>query len=79
MNAFGRTGVGLVIVLWAAAAAQGDLVRQRWGAGGKGEAVTHPGTLKVLPAGKAVRLVFDLSAIPKDAKVHHASLDCFTH
>ena len=60
----------------AAAPCRADLVSERWGA--EGAASAHPGTLKVRRDGDATQLVFDLSALPKGAKVHHASLFCFT-
>jgi len=51
-------------------------VSQRWG--GKAAPCTHPGTLRVVKNAQGVRLAFDLSAIPKGAKVHRARLYCFT-
>jgi len=51
-------------------------VGERWG--GPKSPCTHPGTLKILQAKAGPRLVFDLSAIPRGATVHHASLLCFT-
>jgi len=63
-----------VVILFVAAVARGEVVSETWGGKGK---VTHPGTLKVVSAaGQAPRLVFDLSAIPKEARVLHASLYC---
>ena len=68
----------LIAALCAAAAAPagGQVVSARWGAAGT--ACTYPGTLAVA-AGKQARLVFDLSALPKDARVFHASLYCSTY
>ncbi|HUT35255.1 MAG TPA: hypothetical protein VNE39_17330 [Planctomycetota bacterium] len=64
----------LLILLGAGAAARGDVVTESWGGEGK---LTHPGTLKVVSVpGQAPRLLFDLSAIPRDATVLHASLSC---
>ena len=66
-----------VLVLMAAtSAAQAELVSQRWA--GKNAPATHTDTLKVVQSGKDLRLVFDLSALPKGAKIRHASLYCFT-
>jgi len=69
------------IVMWvallAASGARADLVRERWG--GSRTPCTHPNTLKVVPGKAGDRLTFDLSAIPKDARVRHASLYCVTH
>ncbi|HET6427403.1 MAG TPA: hypothetical protein VFJ30_03260 [Phycisphaerae bacterium] len=68
----------LSAALLAAVASTGraDLRRQRWA--GKGAAATHPDTLVVTRSADQTRLRFDLSALPKAAKVHHASLHCFT-
>ena len=63
-------------VLAASAAGRAELVSERWG--GKGKGLAHPGSVKVVPAAAITRLTFDLSALPKGAKVHHASLYCFT-
>jgi hypothetical protein len=60
----------------AAAAAPADLVRERWG--GRKAPCSHPNTLGVKHTKTGDRLVFDLSALPDGAKVHHASLICFT-
>jgi len=62
-----------VALTWATAAAAP--VSERWA--GPDADVTHPGTLQVV-TGKTPRLVFDLSAIPDGAGIHHASLYCFT-
>lgn len=56
--------------------ARAGTVSERWGA--KGAACTHPGTLTVTQ-GKVTRLVFDLSALPKGARIRHASLHCSTY
>ena len=59
-------------LLTAAALAHGAMVTQRWGAGGR---VHHPGTLKREALGKdGALLAFDLSALPKGAKVYRARL-----
>ena len=42
----------------------------------QGKALTHPRTVKVETRDNVPHLVFDLSAIPKGAKVYHASLVC---
>ncbi|KKK82228.1 hypothetical protein LCGC14_2805480, partial [marine sediment metagenome] len=62
----------LIVTLCASltAGARAELLSESWGAKGK---LTHPGTVRVV-AGKAPRVIFDLSAIPRGAKVHHASL-----
>jgi hypothetical protein len=52
------------------------MLGERWG--GKGTPCTHPDTLRVIQGKSGPRLVFDLSAIPKGATVHRASLFCFT-
>ncbi len=57
-------------------AVHGEVVSERWGAAGM--ACSHPGALTV-SQGKVTRLVFDLTALPKGAKVHHASLYCSTY
>jgi len=59
-----------------ASTVRADLRRQRWA--GEATPATHPRTLKVTRSGNETRLRFDLSAIPKGAKVHHASLYCST-
>jgi len=64
-----------VSTLLPVATARGSMRAERWGDAGPG--LAHPGTLKVLPTGKATRLVFDLSALPRGSTVHHASLYCF--
>ena len=64
-----------LLLLAAASAARAELLSERWA--GKGTPATHPSTLAVT-GGKTPRLVFDLSALPKGAKVHHASLVCLT-
>ncbi len=58
-----------------AAAGGGEVVGRRWA--GKAAPATHPDTLKVVTEGGTTRLVFDLSALPKGARVHRASLRCF--
>ena len=56
--------------------AHGDLVRERWA--GRDTPCTHPGALKVIHGKGTQRILFDLSALPRGARVHHASLFCFT-
>ncbi|HUU22772.1 MAG TPA: hypothetical protein VM389_09580, partial [Phycisphaerae bacterium] len=69
-----RTPAVPLVLVAVAAVAWAEVVSETWG--GKGR-LTHPETLKVVSAaGQAPGLVFDLSAIPKDAKVLHASLYC---
>ena len=63
------------LLLLAASVASADLVCERWG--GQGGGLAHPDTLKVLSAA-VPRVVFDLSAVPKGAKVHRATLHAFT-
>jgi len=63
-------------VLAVAVIGHAELVSERWG--GKDAACAHPDRLQVFHAGKARRLVFDLSALPGGARVHHASLYCLT-
>jgi len=63
------------VTLAAGGGAGAATVCEQWGAAG---AVTHPGALTIERGQAGTRLVFDLSAIPKGAKVHHASLYCFT-
>ncbi len=70
-----RTSI-IVAICLTAHAASADLVRERWGE--KRTPCTHPNTLKIVHGKAGARLVFDLSALPKDTKVHHASLYCFT-
>ena len=64
------------VCLAVASAGQADVVGQRWG--GANTRCTHPGTLRIVQSRTGPRLVFDLSAIPKGATIHHASLHCFT-
>jgi len=64
--------VGLAAWSLAAAGAAAAVVVQRWGAAGN---IQHAGTLKYEPAEKqATRMTFDLSALPKAAKVYRARL-----
>ncbi len=63
-----------LVLLALCAGALAAPVGERWGNG----RCTHPGTLRVERQGSVVRLVFDLSAIPAGARVHRASLRCFT-
>ncbi|HRR82278.1 MAG TPA: hypothetical protein P5118_19010 [Planctomycetota bacterium] len=66
----------LLLAIALATVARAELVSERWG--GAGTPCTHPGTMKVDRGEQAPRLVFDLAALPKEAKVHHASLFCST-
>jgi hypothetical protein len=66
----------VLVLVAAASAARAELVNQRWA--GKGTPATFADTMKVVQSGKDLRLVFDLSALPKGAKIRHASLYCFT-
>ena len=75
-KATARHLVAALAALAFSAGARGAVVSERWGPAGSGGA--HAGALKVVREAKATRLVFDLSAMPKAAKVHHASLYCFT-
>ena len=61
-----------ISVLLAAAAAPAQMVRQRWA--GEGVRCTYPKAMQALRKEDVPRLLFDLSALPKDAKVFHASL-----
>ena len=70
-----RTGL-VIPILWAAASCPAELVSQRWGA--KDATCTHAGTLTVRRDGGATTLELDLSSLPRDAAIHHASLYCFT-
>jgi len=65
-----RILLSLAVCVLPAATGWAGLVSESWG--GKGR-YSHPNALKVV-SGKVPRLVFDLSALPKGAKVHHASL-----
>jgi hypothetical protein len=56
----------------AAPLARADALSESWGL--KGKALTHPGTFTLEERGEVKHLVVDLSAIPKGAKVYHASL-----
>ncbi len=72
----------MLALLAAAASAPAQLISESWGPSSKRGAAsptpqirfTHPGTLKVVSAGKVPRLIFDVSAVPKGARVHGASL-----
>ena len=65
-------GIATAAVLAAAGAAAADVVVERWGVSGH---VQHPGTLafRSTPS-KAEVMTFDLSALPKGAKVYRARL-----
>ncbi|HET6427402.1 MAG TPA: hypothetical protein VFJ30_03255 [Phycisphaerae bacterium] len=69
-----RRTATIAAILLAARAAAGGVVSERWA--GKGVPATHAGTMKVVQAAGGAKLLFDLSAIPAAAKVHHASLYC---
>ena len=60
--------LGVAICFLAASLARGEVVSRRWGGA----------ALRVSRAKAGQRLIFDLSDIPRGAKVHHASLYCFT-
>ncbi len=64
--------LAFVLLLAMGSGAHGAVVSESWG--GKGRALAHPGTLKMDTLGNVPRLLFDLSAIPRGAKVYHASL-----
>lgn len=68
-----KRSVFLLLGLLTASAAQADLVSARWGDKGN---FAHQGKLKVVSSPSGARLVFDLSAIPRDAKVYQARLYC---
>ena len=68
--------VAFAILLIAFSLAHGDLVRERWA--DRATPCTHPGTLKIIHGRGTQRILFDLSALPKGARIHHASLFCFT-
>ena len=64
-----------IVVLAAAAAGPAAVVVRRWGVSGH---LQHPGTLKYEPAGaQGTLLTFDLSALPRRAKVYRARLFFF--
>jgi len=65
-----------MVILLPGASARADVVSQRWA--GRATPCTHANTLTTDRSGQALRLVFDLSALPRRAKVYHASLFCFT-
>ena len=69
-----RAPLAALCVLASLSVARAGAVSESWG--GKNKALTHPATLKVETRDKVPHLVFDLSAIPKGAKVYHASLVC---
>lgn len=71
-----RMTLPLTAILMLAAPAGAELLSQRWG--GKDVRCAHPGTLSVIHGSKMPRLLFDLSALPRGAKVHRARLQCFT-
>jgi hypothetical protein len=67
--------VGFAVLAAAAGWASAAVVVQRWGVAG---CVQHPNTLKYEPAGvKGTLLSFDLSALPRRAKVYRARLFFF--
>ena len=66
----------LLTMMAAAVAAHGALVCERWA--GRGVPATHANALKVEKDATGVRLVVDLSALPAEALVVHASLFCST-
>ena len=66
------TGILLSTLISLTGLAEAATLRERWGASGIES--THPNALKVAKKGKVSVLDFDLSALPKDAKVHRATL-----
>jgi len=62
------------LVLGAAASASAAVVVERWGVGGH---VQHPKMLSHKAQGAGTAMTFDLSALPKGAKVHRARLVMF--
>ena len=71
-----RTFLTVMLALATAGLHGAELVRERWAA--KDTACAHPGALTVTQAGRTPRLLFDLSALPQETRIHHASLHCFT-
>jgi len=71
-----RSTTTIAALLLLATTLPAELVKERWA--GEGTPCTHPGALEVVRSGLTPRLVFDLSALPKGAKVHHASLFAFS-
>ncbi len=73
-----KAAMGILVGLLTASAVQAELVRQRWAGRDKDAPATYPGTLEVSHGTKMLRMAFQLAAIPADARIHHASLFCFT-
>ena len=63
--------VAAAMMIVASAAQAGQTTCRRWG--GTGVPCAYQDTMKVDTVGQTPRLVFDLSALPKDAPIHHAS------
>ncbi|MHC4398377.1 MAG: hypothetical protein ACYTG0_01715 [Planctomycetota bacterium] len=68
--------VAIVVLSTLAAFAQAELVCERWA--GQDVSCAHRGTLSVDRTDEQVRLIVDLSALPKETNVYGASLCCFT-
>lgn len=66
------TALVQLFLLATALFARGAVVSERWG--NEGEDLAHPGTITVDSTTKPARLMIDLSAVPKGAGIHHASL-----
>jgi len=62
----------LASCLLCVSAASAGVVRERWGPAGIH--CTYPDTMKLIQRGQVRCLLFDLSALPKGTRVHHASL-----
>ena len=66
------TGILCSTIISIAGLGEAATLRERWGAAGIES--THPNALKVVKKGKVSVLEFDLSALPKDARVYRATL-----
>ena len=64
----------VALLAWAPAGCAAGVISESWG--GKSKALSHPNTSELIKKNGVPHVVFDLSAIPKGAKVHHASLVC---
>ena len=71
-----RTLISLLICLAASAAARADSLCERWAV--KNIPASHPEAIQVETVDGVTRILVDLSALPQAAKVHRASLTCFT-
>ena len=65
-----------LMVLLLPVSSHAGMVRQRWGP--ESVACTYPETMQALRKEAVPRLLFDLSALPRDARIYHASL-CNKH